>query len=135
LKTPKNIENFECMVYICDKIIPITEFENLNMYLISKVVDGIIGWIFYGAWYWYPLIKCNKNLKFKIFGWNSIQKSVFLHFFSNGCIIISSFQEKTTTISKRKRINRWALHYFSIFFCLIMFHESQTWGPMVIQKL
>jgi len=43
LKIPTNIENFECMEYICDKIIAIIEFEILNMYLKSKVVDGILG--------------------------------------------------------------------------------------------
>jgi hypothetical protein len=28
-------------------------------------------------------------------------------------------------------------HYniFSIFFCLVMFHESQTWNPIAIEKL
>jgi hypothetical protein len=28
-------------------------------------------------------------------------------------------------------------HYiiFSIFFCMVMFHEPQTWSPMVIEKL
>jgi hypothetical protein len=40
------------------------------------------------------------------------KKKVVLHFFSNECIIISSFQEKTTTISKRRRFYKWALHYF-----------------------
>jgi hypothetical protein len=34
------------MEYICDQIIPIIEFENLNMYLKSTIVNGIIGWIF-----------------------------------------------------------------------------------------
>jgi len=24
---------------------------------------------------------------------------------------------------------------FSIFFCLVKFHESQTWGPIVVEKL
>jgi len=42
LKIPTNIEKFECMEYICDQIIPITKFENLNTYLKSKVVDGIL---------------------------------------------------------------------------------------------
>jgi len=28
-------------------------------------------------------------------------------------------------------------HYiiFSIFFCLVLFHEPQTWGPMAVEKL
>jgi hypothetical protein len=43
LNIPTNIENFECMEYNCDQIIPIIEFEKLNMYLKSKVIDGILG--------------------------------------------------------------------------------------------
>jgi hypothetical protein len=43
LKISTNIEEFEYMEYICDHIIPMTKFENLNMYLKSKVVDGILG--------------------------------------------------------------------------------------------
>jgi hypothetical protein len=43
LKIPKNIENFEYMEYVCDQIIFVIEFENLNMYFKSKVVDGILG--------------------------------------------------------------------------------------------
>jgi hypothetical protein len=43
LKFSTNIEEFECMEYIHDQIMPITKFENLNMYLKSKVVDGILG--------------------------------------------------------------------------------------------
>jgi phage-related protein len=42
------------------------------------------------------------------------KKCVFLHFFSNEFTILSSFQEKTTTISKR-RFHKWALHYLSNF--------------------
>jgi hypothetical protein len=45
-KFQQNIEKFECMEYNCDQIIPVIEFENLNMYFKSKVVDGILGWIF-----------------------------------------------------------------------------------------
>jgi hypothetical protein len=37
------------MEYICDQIIPITKFENLKMYLNSRVVDGILGEFFYGV--------------------------------------------------------------------------------------
>jgi hypothetical protein len=43
LKIPTNIEEFECMEYNCDQIILVMEFENLNMYFKSKVVDGILG--------------------------------------------------------------------------------------------
>ncbi len=30
------------MEYICDKIMPIIEFENFNIYFKTKVVDGIL---------------------------------------------------------------------------------------------
>jgi hypothetical protein len=43
LKNSTNIEEFECMEYICDKIIAITKFEILNMYFKTKAVDGIFG--------------------------------------------------------------------------------------------
>jgi hypothetical protein len=69
----------------------VIEFENLNIYFKTKVVNGIIGWIFYGVWYWYTLIKSRKIQNFKVFGWNSIHKLCFLHFFSNECILISYF--------------------------------------------
>jgi hypothetical protein len=49
LKISTNIEKFECMEYICDQIITITKFEILNMYLKSKVVDGILRVFFNGA--------------------------------------------------------------------------------------
>jgi hypothetical protein len=42
LKNSTNIEKFERMEYICDKIILIIEFENLNIYFKTKVVDGIL---------------------------------------------------------------------------------------------
>jgi hypothetical protein len=38
-----NIEKFEHMEYIHDKIIPFTTFENLNIYIKTRVVHGIIG--------------------------------------------------------------------------------------------
>ncbi len=46
LKNSTKIEEFECMEYIHDKIIPITEFEIFNIYFKTKVVDGILKWIF-----------------------------------------------------------------------------------------
>jgi hypothetical protein len=42
LKNSTKIEEFECMEYIHDKIIPITEFEIFNIYFKTKVVDGIL---------------------------------------------------------------------------------------------
>jgi hypothetical protein len=36
------------MEYICDKIIHVTKFEKItDIYFKTKVVGGIIGWIFY----------------------------------------------------------------------------------------
>jgi hypothetical protein len=43
LKNSTNIEKFEHLEYIHDKIIPITKFEILIIYFKTKVVDGIIG--------------------------------------------------------------------------------------------
>jgi hypothetical protein len=43
LKNPTNIEEFECMECICDKIILVTKFKNLNIYFKTRVVDGILG--------------------------------------------------------------------------------------------
>jgi hypothetical protein len=42
LKNSTNIEEFECMEYIHNKLIPIIEFENLNIYFKTTVVDGIL---------------------------------------------------------------------------------------------
>jgi len=41
-----NIEEFKCMECIHDKIIPITKFENLNIYFKTRVVHGILGQMF-----------------------------------------------------------------------------------------
>ncbi len=60
------------------------------------------------------------------FGEISLKKCVFFSFLNNKFIIISFFRIKTTTISKRRRYYRWALHYFFKFFCLVMFYEPQT---------
>jgi hypothetical protein len=46
LKIPIKFEKIKCVEYISNQIIPVTKFENLNIYLESKVVDGILGWIF-----------------------------------------------------------------------------------------
>ncbi len=72
------MENFECMEYIRDKIIPITEFENLNIKLGLWV--EFLGEIVFGVWYWYTSIKSRKILNFKVFGWNFIQKMCFFAF-------------------------------------------------------
>ncbi len=41
---------------------------------------------------------------------------VFFSFLNNKCIIISFLKLKTTTISKKRRFYRCALHYFFLFF-------------------
>jgi hypothetical protein len=43
LKNLTNIEEFERMEHICDKIILVIEFENLNIYFKTRVVHGILG--------------------------------------------------------------------------------------------
>jgi hypothetical protein len=40
--------------------------------------------------------------------------------------IISSLKQKTTIILKKRRFYRWAFNFFLIFFCLVVFHKSQT---------
>jgi hypothetical protein len=69
------------MEYICDKIIHVTEFEILNIYFKIRGVDGILGWIFYGVWYWYKLIKFKKIYFKKNLGLNSILKICFFAIF------------------------------------------------------
>ncbi len=51
---------------------------------------------------------------------------VFLHLFNNECIITSFFKQKTTTISRGGDFINGHYIIFSIFFCLVIFHESQT---------
>jgi hypothetical protein len=46
LKNSTNIEEFEHLEYIHDKIILVTNIEILNIYFKTKVVDGIFGWFF-----------------------------------------------------------------------------------------
>jgi hypothetical protein len=48
------------MEYICDKIILVTEFEILNVYFKTRVVDGILGCIFFMV---YDIDKHQLNLK------------------------------------------------------------------------
>jgi hypothetical protein len=43
LKKSTNIENFEGMEYIHEKIIHVMKFENLNIYITTRVVHGIFG--------------------------------------------------------------------------------------------
>jgi hypothetical protein len=43
VKNPTNIEEFERIEYIYERIIPIIEFEILNIYFRTRVVDGILG--------------------------------------------------------------------------------------------
>jgi len=43
LKNATNIEKFEHLEYICDKIMLVTKFEILNIYFKIKVVDGNLG--------------------------------------------------------------------------------------------
>jgi hypothetical protein len=43
LKNSTNIEEIERLEDICDKIILVTKFENLNIYFKTRVMDGILG--------------------------------------------------------------------------------------------
>ncbi len=60
MKNSINIEDFERMEYICDKIILVIEFEILNVYFKTQVVDGIIECIFFMVYY---IDKHQLNLK------------------------------------------------------------------------
>ncbi len=56
-----------------------------------------------------------------------------MHFLNNKCIINSQFWDKTINLRK-KWFSNWPLYYF-LFFCLVMCHESQTWGLVAIEKM
>jgi hypothetical protein len=77
-------------------------------------------------------LKSFKSLQFLVE--NPFKKCVFFHFLSNKFIINFYFWKKTITFIKKK-IYRWALYYFLVFFGLVMCHEPQTWSPMVIEKM
>jgi hypothetical protein len=81
LKKSINIEDFEHIEYIHDKITPATKFENLNIYFKTRVVDGILGSIFF-MMYDIDIHQLNirelKNLKF--LNEISFKKCVFLAF-------------------------------------------------------
>ncbi len=65
----------------------------------------------------------------------SLKKCVVFTFLSNKCIIISSFQEKNTTISNKRRFIDGDCIILFYFILLVMFHEPQTWGPMAVEWL
>ncbi len=50
----------------------------------------------------------------------------FLHLFSNECILIFYLKKKPQPYKKRKDFVGGHYIIFSIFFCLVMFHESYT---------
>jgi len=56
----------------------------------------------------------------------------FLYLFNNKCIII--FSLKNPLYKSGDFIDKHC-NIFSFFFCLAMFHESQKWGLMTIQKV
>ncbi len=135
MKIPTNIEEFECMEHICDQIIPIIEFENRMCTLKVWLLMEFLGEFFCDVWYWYTSIKYRIIWKLKILDEIPFKNCVFLHLFNNECIITSFFKQKTTTISRGGDFINGHYIIFSIFFCLVIFHESQTWNPMVIEKL
>jgi len=63
-----------------------------------------------------------RNLKF--FDEISFKKCVFFHFFSNECIIVSFFRKKPLPYQKGGDFINGHYIIFSIFFFLVMFHES-----------
>jgi len=112
------------MEYICEKIIPNTKFWKNCIYTSKlRLWVEFLSEFFYGVWYWYTWIKSKTIWRFKVFGWNFIQKMCFFTFLSNKCITITFFKEKTTTISKKKRFHKWALDYFFNF----LFFGNVSW--------
>ncbi len=61
---------------------------------------------------------------YKILDEISFKKCVFLHLFSNECIIISFFREKPLPYQKGGDFIDGHCIIFSIFFCLVMYDES-----------
>ncbi len=74
-----------------------------------------------------------RNLKFL----NEIpfKKCVFLHLFSNKCVVIYISKKKLIPCQRGGNFIDGHCFIFSVFFCLIMFYESQTWGLMAIEKM
>jgi hypothetical protein len=69
LKTSTNIEKFERIEYISDKIIFVTQFEILNIYFKTMVMDGKFSSAFFMV---YDIdthqLNLRKFLIFKVFG-------------------------------------------------------------------
>ncbi len=86
------MEGAQSMEYICDKIIPVIEFEILNIYFKTKVVVEIFVFTFF-MMYDIGIHQLNleqfRNLKF--LDEIPFKICVFFHLFSNECIIISYF--------------------------------------------
>jgi hypothetical protein len=81
------------------------------------------GWNFwvnlcYSEWYWYTWIKSRTICKSIVLGWN-LEFIFWGHIFSNKCIIISSYYEKTIAIWNMRKFYKSSLHYFFTlhFFC------------------
>jgi hypothetical protein len=92
------------------------------------------GEFFCGQYYWYTSIESRAIWKFKVFGWNFIKIYIFKKITIK--VKYSMYLKKKSTPNERERdfivghcIN------FSDFFCLVMFHEPQTWSPMADESL
>jgi hypothetical protein len=94
-KNLTNNEKLECMECIRDKIILVTKFGKSFIYTSKlRLWMEFLGDFFYGVWYWYTWIKSRTNYRFKVFGWNFIQKMCVFFILNNQCVIISVFYEK-----------------------------------------
>jgi hypothetical protein len=60
----------------------------------------------------------------------------FLTYFSNKCMIISSFRKKKHCHLKEVLLDFIVEHciLFFFFLLLVMFHEPQTWSPIAVKK-
>jgi hypothetical protein len=65
----------------------------------------------------------------------SFKKCVFFAFLHNKCIIITFLGKNPLPYQRGGDFIDGYCIIFSIFFCLVMFYEPQTWGPMAIEKL
>jgi hypothetical protein len=92
------------------------------------------GEFFCGHYYWYTSIEYRAIWKFKIFDWKFIKDMCFIHFFSNKKIILCIWRKNQYQMKEKIFIVGHCI-IFSDFFCLVMFYESQTWGPMADKKL
>jgi hypothetical protein len=81
---------------------------------------------FFGGWKLYTSIKCKTIQNFRIYGRKSTQKMCFFHFISNKCIRMSFILKKPLPCERGGDFIDVLCIMLSVFFDLVIFHESQT---------